>query len=205
MISNQPKIKGKSIFPYVKIDSLFSIEEINNFIEYCETRKDCLEESTVFDGSRNANIRVSSNWFDVKNEKNYWFFDKINNAIDFVNNEFYGFDLWGYERFQYSEYSYTNHGKYDAHIDMFIGDSVGSSDKIQNAEMRKLSATVALNQQGTDYEGGDFFVGFDAKEKVHIPTGGMIVFPSFIVHGIEPVLSGVRKSAVIWVEGPKFK
>jgi PKHD-type hydroxylase len=33
----------------------------------------------------------------------------------------------------------------------------------------------------------------------------MIFFPSFMLHEVKPVTEGLRKSIVVWVEGPKFK
>ena len=35
--------------------------------------------------------------------------------------------------------------------------------------------------------------------------GTVFVFPSTLRHQVTPVTSGVRKSLVAWVEGPKWK
>ena len=71
---------------------------------------------------------------------------------------------------------------------------------------RKLSFSLCLNQQGNDYSGGDFKIKTGAEEdSVKLNKGDMIVFPSFILHKVEPVTEGVRKSLVGWVTGPKFK
>jgi predicted 2-oxoglutarate/Fe(II)-dependent dioxygenase YbiX len=32
-----------------------------------------------------------------------------------------------------------------------------------------------------------------------------LIFPSFILHGVEPVTSGIRRSIVSWMIGPWFK
>ncbi len=35
--------------------------------------------------------------------------------------------------------------------------------------------------------------------------GTVLVFPSFMPHGVEPVTKGVRYSVVTWMVGPYFK
>ena len=35
--------------------------------------------------------------------------------------------------------------------------------------------------------------------------GTIIIFPSFIRHRVTPVTKGVRKSLVVWVDGPRFR
>ena len=45
------------------------------------------------------------------------------------------------------------------------------------------------------------------KEKVYPAqdSGDVIIFPSFLTHGVEPVTSGIRRSIVTWLVGPFFK
>ena len=57
-----------------------------------------------------------------------------------------------------------------------------------------------------EYEGGDlqFFTGpepMDAPRK----RGTLVIFPSFLIHRVTPVFSGVRQSMVSWISGPNFK
>jgi PKHD-type hydroxylase len=35
--------------------------------------------------------------------------------------------------------------------------------------------------------------------------GTMIAFPSYMLHRVTPVLSGIRKSLVIWAAGTEFR
>jgi PKHD-type hydroxylase len=35
--------------------------------------------------------------------------------------------------------------------------------------------------------------------------GSAIFFPSFAMHRVTPVTDGVRRSLVVWMEGPRFK
>jgi Rps23 Pro-64 3,4-dihydroxylase Tpa1-like proline 4-hydroxylase len=70
--------------------------------------------------------------------------------------------------------------------------------------MRTLSCSFILND---DYEGGKFFLLQSENNKQYIETtaGSVIVFPSHIMHGVEPVTAGVRKSLATWIIGPNFK
>jgi PKHD-type hydroxylase len=208
MISNQPRIKGKTTFAYTKIEQAFSEDELGLFLEYCDSRNKNLKNATVI-GKKNApQVRISQTWFENKNTENAWFFERMNQVIDFANNEFYNFDLWGYEKFQYGEYRGDELGKYDLHADMLTDDVNESNFNTYHEGTRKLSATLMLNQQGEDFEGGDFVVaisGEDNAEVVNLSAGSIVVFPSFITHAVKPVTSGIRKSAVIWVVGPKFR
>jgi hypothetical protein len=89
---------------------------------------------------------------------------------------------------------YEPNGKYEAHVDTF--------HKHGN-ETRKLTAIAILND---DFEGGKFYI-INSNEKIYPPQekGDVIVFPSYMVHGVEPITKGVRYSVVTWMVGPYFK
>ena len=88
---------------------------------------------------------------------------------------------------------YKPDGHYNAHVDTFH----------QHGEARKLTALAFLND---DFEGGKFFL--NAAGTPYYPPqkkGTVLVFPSYMVHGVEPVTKGVRYSCVTWLIGPYFK
>jgi len=89
---------------------------------------------------------------------------------------------------------YDVNGKYEAHVDTFHQHS---------NETRKLTALAILND---DFEGGKFFIQ-NGHEKIYPKQnkGDVIVFPSFMVHGVEPVTKGQRFTVVTWLVGPYFK
>ena len=89
---------------------------------------------------------------------------------------------------------YPAGGRYVAHMDTFLS-RVG--------DCRKLTVLAFLND---DFEGGRFFIQ-DGHERMYPPQskGTVLVFPSFLVHGVEDVTAGVRYSAVCWLVGPFFK
>jgi PKHD-type hydroxylase len=70
-------------------------------------------------------------------------------------------------------------------------------------ECRKLTVLAFLNE---DFEGGRLYLQI-GHEKIYPPqnAGTVLVFPSFVLHGVEPVTKGIRRSVVTWLVGPWFK
>ena len=88
---------------------------------------------------------------------------------------------------------YKPEGHYISHVDTFH----------HHGEVRKLTALAFLND---DFEGGKFFL--NANGTPYSPPqkkGTVLVFPSYMVHGVEPVTKGIRYSCVSWLVGPYFK
>jgi len=85
-------------------------------------------------------------------------------------------------------------GKYTAHVDTFHKHS---------RETRKLTVIAFLNDE---YEGGKFYLNADGS-LIYPPQqkGNAIIFPSYMIHGVEPVTKGIRYSVVTWLIGPYFK
>lgn len=90
---------------------------------------------------------------------------------------------------------YDVDGHYHAHTDTFM-------DPTQT-ECRKLTVLAFLND---DFEGGRLFLQ-TGHEKIYPPqqAGTVLVFPSFVLHGVEQVTKGIRRSVVTWMVGPWFK
>jgi predicted 2-oxoglutarate/Fe(II)-dependent dioxygenase YbiX len=90
---------------------------------------------------------------------------------------------------------YPAGGRYTAHVDTFLNPN--------EPDCRKLTVLAFLND---DFEGGRFYIQ-DGHERYYPPQakGTVLVFPSFLLHGVEDVTSGTRYSAVCWLVGPFFK
>jgi PKHD-type hydroxylase len=197
-ISNNPRSYSKVTEPWIFVEDCFTEEEVQKIQEYCSIKK--LDRASTV-GS-DSSSRVSNNCFNDIDHENQWFIARINQAIEEVNQRFYGFDLYGYSYFQYAEYEGSESGKYDAHTDLIFGENKPE----YMIDTRKLSLSLLLSEPEKDFIGGEFFVHLSGNPSLHaLKKGQIIVFPSFMLHGVKPVLSGVRKSIVIWVEGPKFK
>ena len=89
---------------------------------------------------------------------------------------------------------YPAGGRYTAHMDTFLNPT---------EECRKLTVLAFLND---DFEGGRFFIQ-DGHERYYPPQakGTVLVFPSFLLHGVEDITAGTRYSVVCWLVGPFFK
>ena len=87
-------------------------------------------------------------------------------------------------------------------MDMAMGENI--PEHLHQA--RKLSFSLVLSDS-TEYSGGDFEIKMSEQSTITIEQkiGRVIVFPSFMIHRVAPLLTGKRKSIVFWVLGPKFK
>lgn len=89
---------------------------------------------------------------------------------------------------------YKPKGHYSQHTDTLHAHS---------NETRKLTALAFLND---DYEGGKFYLNSYGIVTYPPQTKGtVLVFPSYMIHGVEPVTKGIRYSCVTWLVGPYFK
>lgn len=198
-IYNDPWTRSQITHPFVTWDGAFSNEEIQTIVEYCDAIG--TEQGVTFGATTPEDIekhRVSNVKFHSRNNETAWIFDKLNFIVQAANEQFYNFHLNGYAQFQYT--TYDSNGRYDWHTDMSFGEKFGN-----DAEPRKLSLSLALND---DFEGGEFQINNGKEETpltVSMQKGRAVLFPSFMIHRVTPVTSGVRKSLVVWVVGPKLR
>lgn len=98
---------------------------------------------------------------------------------------------------QYTEYPAVKGGHYDWHIDTYWLEE-GPQD-------RKLSVTIQLSHSD-EYEGGEFqFSECETPDASSRVKGTVLIFPSYLLHRVLPVKSGLRKSLVAWFQGPRWK
>jgi hypothetical protein len=89
---------------------------------------------------------------------------------------------------------YDVNGKYETHVDTWHQ---------RSNEIRKLTVLAFLNN---DFEGGKFYIQNSHERFYPQQTPGtVLVFPSFMPHGVEPVTKGIRYSIVTWMVGKYFK
>lgn len=189
---------GVSEHPFVSWNDAFSTDELNSIIEYCNNLE--LSKGTVGGYTDNDDInsvRSSSvSWLSL-NESTTWIYDRLANIARNLNGQFYKFDLYGFsEDLQYTVYNSDNNGHYTWHVDW------GSSS---DSPPRKFSIVLQLSDP-SEYEGGDLEI-FTSKNPVAVSKkkGLITAFPSFTLHRVSPVTSGIRKTLVVWACGPAFK
>lgn len=73
------------------------------------------------------------------------------------------------------------------------------------AARRKLTMVVQLSDPG-DYTGGALELQPDANIRAaDRAKGSAVLFPSFVLHRVTPVIDGARYSLSTWVHGPAFR
>ena len=110
-----------------------------------------------------------------------------------ANYQNWKFDITHSNQCEFLKYDPSGH--FNLHIDTILNEKTN--------ETRKLTVILFLND---DFEGGKLYLQY-GKEKVYPSqnAGDVIVFPSFLLHSVEPIISGIRRSIVTWLVGPYFK
>lgn len=144
----------------------------------------------------NPTHRTSTvHWLDAHKDQ-----DIVARIMQFVhssNRTNFGVEIDAPFEIQFTEYRATNGGHYDWHHDVWLESS--------RPYARKLSVVVQLSSPD-DYKGGEFeFFGLNKPGAVFSARGSLLIFPSFLQHRVLPVVQGVRRSLVTWVEGPNWR
>ncbi len=147
-------------------------------------------EQAAVQGGVNNSIRSSLvNW--IKPSEMQWVFDKIARVAISCNDARWKFQLTGFlEGIQFGHYGQG--GFYNWHQD----------NGNQEYSKRKLSMVVQLSDP-SEYAGGEleFIIG----GKAHKGLGSVIIFPSYQIHRVTPVMSGSRFSMAAWISGDSYK
>ena len=119
-----------------------------------------------------------------------WLYERLATVLDGCNQERFGFDLRDFDG-ALRIVDYREGDFYDWHLDLGRG-----------AASRKLSVSVMLSAP-EDYEGGA--LSFPGLQFDGVARGNAVVFPSFLLHGVQPVKRGRRCALLGWVAGPRFR
>jgi PKHD-type hydroxylase len=169
----------------------FSVEECEKIVNLSKNKK-LVEGSTK--GNNQNKIRNSNISWLYPNKDTDWIYRRITDICLDLNEKYFKFDLFGLnEGLQFTNYKAPS-GEYDKHTDRTLGIPV-----------RKLSISIQLTNPN-NYEGGELKL-FDDKAGTVVDKsqGTLIIFPSFILHQVTPVVKGERNSLVAWVTGKNFK
>lgn len=183
-------------FNYYYFTNAFNEEEIEKIIQQGESfpkqRGTTVGEHE--DDLHVSNYRISDISWMLKNQDTKWIFDRVAELAIKANSEMWNFDIWDYQDdLQYTVY-YGDGGHYDWHADLGVG--------ISN---RKLSVVLQLSDPD-EYEGGDLQMNTGANILTVPREKGLICFfPSFILHRVTPLTSGLRRSMVTWLCGANLR
>jgi PKHD-type hydroxylase len=189
---------NETIPPFVYAYNIFSPDECKKIINFDnhENMQDGLIKSNLKEVNLHSIRKSKITWL-KPNKETEWIYRRLTDAILALNDQFYKFDIWGLnEGLQLTKYESPD-GHYDIHTDIAIG-------KNFNGPIRKLSITIQLSEESS-YEGGELELYFDSAPIALEKNQGMInMFPSYVLHKVNPVTKGTRYSLVAWVTGPKF-
>jgi hypothetical protein len=171
-------------------NNAFSIETCNKIINQFEKNTDMFQEAQLINNVVDKNIR------DTK---------KIPVGVDSgigatlvgiglaANYHQWKFNITNSNQSEYLKYDVNGH--FSEHIDTVLSE--------KNDQSRKLTVIAILN---SDFEGGKLYLRYGSK-KIYPSQkpGDVIIFPSFLNHGVEPITSGIRRSIVTWLVGPYLK
>lgn len=152
--------------------------------------------------------RTSIAFMSEPNQEMQWMWDKFNNLIAYYNDRHFNFDLYGYNYLQYAKYEVGD--KHEFHMDLPLTALHAKSvvNHLLFEHLRKLSVILLLNEPGVDFEGGNFQINHFSEQfpwETNLRKGSVLLFPSFMLHRVAPILSGNRQSISVWAVGPKFK
>ena len=177
---------------------------------------DWQDDSKVMGNQLAPKIRNSKNaWIPTEHWIGGWVWYYIQKA----NRENFLYDLWDIDggSIQYTHYEPGDY--YTWHVDGDIsstfkpkfkagsGVNISEDQVLQKGEcVRKLSFSLQLSD-AKDYRGGEVEFINSAGERYFAPKqkGTLIVFDSRTKHRVRTVKSGLRKSLVGWVVGPRWK
>jgi len=113
-----------------------------------------------------------------------------------TNGNHFGFEgMTLSEPAQFTEY--PKGGFYDWHMDCDVHCQY-------EPPVRKISMTVLLSDP-SEFKGGDLEFMTQGNKPPDLQQGQAIFFASYIRHRVAKVTKGVRRSLVMWFNGPRFK
>jgi PKHD-type hydroxylase len=178
---------------YYWFETGFSSEEVNLIVKNAKNYES--QKATIIGEDKENTIRKSNiKWLPVNDEWN-WVYDRVSNQIMEANKALWQFNLHTIiDNIQYTEYE-GNGGHYDWHLD--IGP--------KSINHRKVSVVVQLSNP-EDYVGGNLEL-HPGSNSFAVPRakGAVVVFPSFLLHRVTPLTSGLRRSLVLWAGGEPYK
>jgi PKHD-type hydroxylase len=178
---------------YYWFETGFSSEEVNLIVKNAKNYES--QKATIIGEDKENTIRKSNiKWLPVNDEWN-WVYDRVSNQIMEANKALWQFNLHTIiDNIQYTEYE-SNGGHYDWHLD--IGP--------RSINHRKVSVVIQLSDPD-DYVGGNLEL-HPGSNSFAVPRGKgtVVVFPSFLLHRVTPLTSGLRRSLVLWAGGEPYK
>lgn len=193
-IGNNPhEEKEALLLSPIAISGALDGEEIKLILDLVESLE--LSPGTV-DGDVNSSHRSCKvGWLQFTDET-AWVYGRMYDLVCLGNAAAFYFDPIDFvEPIMYVEYEEGDH--FNWHFDLAAPPPFSS---------RKIAVTVQLSDSD-DYRGGclEFCMSPENSYTVTREKGSVIMYPTYLIHRIQPVTKGKRKSLVLWVGGTSFR
>lgn len=181
------------ITPYYQ-EVFFTPAECRDIIATAERKQ--FQEAGLVKGHFDEDIRiVHTAWLDDE-EETAWIFRRLFELVLKTNRQHFQFHLDAFaERIQIARYDACLGSHFDWHADWGTGTF---------ASKRKLTLIVQLSDPAS-YQGGLLcYNAAGVEETASTTMGSVILFPSFVLHKVSQMTSGLRYSLTTWIHGPAF-
>lgn len=139
-------------------------------------------------GQRNSTLRFARH--------DHWLTGIMQHHAMLANaNTGWGFNINSQEPIQVADYVKDQH--FHWHVDTIL---------LSGNELdRKLTVVMLLNDE---FEGGELQLMHPRRsegETIPLIKGSIVAFPAYVLHRVTPITSGRRRSATLWLNGPRFR
>lgn len=173
------------------IKNFYGESWVNKVHEICTKYPDISGDSGV-DGSlikENYLMKI------IPAKKEAWLTEQVAEVAMRANDSLYGFNIWyNIGVIQYTTYKSEQKMEYDWHAD-----SVWHNKPV----VQKLTVIIGLTNN-EEYQGGDFVIAGRKETRIKLTAGQVVVFPSPLLHKVDPVTAGTRNTLVAWFKGPRW-
>lgn len=174
------------------ITDVFTPDECKTICKYSESLQAEIGATT---GKKQQEVRSNRVAWMPLNAESQWIYQRLIKSMEITNPNTFQFEgLNVGESVQVS--IYVENDFYDWHIDAI--------EFPTSPPVRKVSCSVLLNDPA-EFEGGDMQVRAWDEDTIKLEQGQGLYFASFLQHRVLPITKGIRKSMVIWYNGPAFK
>jgi PKHD-type hydroxylase len=171
------------------VPDVFQAEELDRIIALGQRLS--LEQGKIQLGEADTSLRKSRVAQIAANAETRWLYERLMNVVAAVNRQAWRFDIESMQPIQYGEYGENEY--YHWHMDL---------GEVAVTQRRKISITVQLDDPAI-YDGGDLEFWTGGTQSASRARGGVVVFPSYLLHRVTPVTRGLRRSLAAWTLGTK--
>ena len=176
---------------FFSTEEIIKINEKINTLPFFQENKNAPAYSDTGESKKSCYVKVIK-WDEISS-----MFDVAKQEAFKVARKEFKYDVWD---FNYSTMvnfnTYSPGGQYDWHRDI-------SPQSLKY----DFKMTFIINLSDEKFEGGEFNLNFGDPQVIEEldKPGSMILFPSYTLHKVNPIITGCRKTLTIFIEGPPFR